>query len=100
MNKQKHTPGPWTIEENAIISANKWLIPPDKYGPGVRQKIIDLTGAMGGDNTDADARLISAAPDMLEALQAIVALSQDQGRANLPMCANMARAAIAKATGN
>ena len=43
--------------------------------------------------------LHEAAPKMLEALRAVVALGDNQGRLNLPMVAADARAAIAKAEG-
>jgi len=36
-------------------------------------RVVNLTGAMGGDDSDADANLISAAPDLLAALERLVA---------------------------
>lgn len=56
----EHTPGPWTIE-------------PRKCGFGYW---VDATNKaiceiMHDENADADARLISAAPELLEALQGL-----------------------------
>jgi hypothetical protein len=45
------------------------------------------------DETEANARLIAAAPDLLEALQAMLSVGQPEG------LAEKARAAIAKAEG-
>ena len=45
------------------------------------------------------AALFAAAPDMMEALENIVALQENQGRRNLVECAAIARAALAKARG-
>ncbi len=56
MTQPKHTPGPWSYEGGMI------------KGPGTT--IVDLHGAMGGDDTEADARLIAAAPDLLATLSA------------------------------
>lgn len=48
---------------------------------------------------EANARLIAAAPDLLEACKAINALATGQGRLNMLDVAAMARAAITKARG-
>lgn len=62
----KHTPGPWAVDvmpgEVVVYEA-------------VTLKNIDIC-KMGGNNNDgANARLIAAAPDMLAALQASIALA-------------------------
>jgi hypothetical protein len=46
-----------------------------------------------------DTALLAAAPELLEALEAIVLLAEDQGRRNLPECRSLALQAIAKAKG-
>jgi hypothetical protein len=88
----QHTPGPW-----ASNSADSFEL--GVYGSGYR--IAKMTG--GEINRDiANARLIAAAPDLLEALQGMLlgfSLTQnpDAYPSNAPC--NKARAAIAKATG-
>lgn len=63
-----HTPGPWRYDEKRCAI----LVGEDKEENGFvvepATKVLDLYGAMGGDDTDADARLITAAPELLEAL--------------------------------
>lgn len=68
----KHTPGPWVIEE--------W---DSDYGPTgdfsifqsdeeeVRMPIASVQAAFNGKNTQANARLIAAAPDLLEAAMSL-----------------------------
>lgn len=56
MTKLKHTPGPWALDDNAIISGN-----------GHGRYAIALSV-----NRTADARLIAAAPELLEQLRRLV----------------------------
>ena len=83
MANQKHTPGPWKYDEQrcAIVSLARWFTEPedDCSGEGVRLSIVDLYGAMGGENTGADARLIAAAPELLEALEAFLSANHSVG---------------------
>lgn len=64
-----HTPGPWRYEKSkcAILAGE------DKVEDGLvvepATSIVDLYGAMGGEDTDADARLMAAAPELLDALR-------------------------------
>jgi hypothetical protein len=89
----KHTPGPWTLDGHNLSSVIRCTVPrghPDaKHTCGDYETIAEC----GGDNWKANASLIAAAPDMLEALKA----------ARDALGANAARdavdAAIAKATG-
>lgn len=76
--KNKHTPGPWKHDE-------KWgLI---KYG---KTEICALHSG-----NEANANLISACPDMFDALQAIVDAFGDQDSLLIDQC----KAALAKAKG-
>jgi hypothetical protein len=120
MEKTKHTPGPWEIEERE--HSRRQVI---RTKQGVITELINY-GHAGGINAvcfieelsliaaapdlleacrealeelRANARLIAAAPDLLEACRAIAALMDGQGRRNLPLVSGMARAAIAKAEG-
>ena len=91
-----HTPGPWKYSppDDQVVD----LFTPEYFfieGPGA-----DVHGHM----TLADARLIAAAPDLLEALHAMASSFHDveymdgvEGHKSI--ASNMARAAITKATG-
>lgn len=95
----QHTPGPWKWEPDpfdkeyyyALVSAS------DEY-------VIELEGAhqeaAWAMASKADARLISAAPDLLAALRALTAigLTDDGGIIIGPQGWDLAQAAIAKAT--
>ena len=88
----KHTPGPWKlrlgtgVQYDYIIETKAGaLVAAYPHYSGATKKV-----------TKANARLIAAAPDLLEALNALL---DDVGRANSMLGAIKARAAIAKATG-
>lgn len=64
----KHTPGPWKVDYNFHLTSDTYykIIAGDGcLGPGV--KGFSLTGVM----CNADAKLIAAAPELLEALQKV-----------------------------
>lgn len=91
-----HTPGPWSVvEHNHTICVQTEAQNKTKYG-------ASRYAAIGGfDRSDpaqlaearANAYLIAAAPDLLEALQEMVEIAESQGH-----IVKRARAAIAKAT--
>lgn len=78
----QHTPGPWRFEESTktirAVPQNYWLATMDSWDGAV--------------DHEANARLIAAAPDLLEALE--LALVATDGNWE-----DRARAAIAKARG-
>ena len=89
----KHTPGPWYIYE-------------DGDSPGIEASACSIVvfgleeddGGVGGRTTEeakANARLIAAAPDLLEALQHLMVAHGEQ----LDYAFQQAQDAIAKATG-
>ena len=85
-----HTPGPWTIHE----TDRSTLIIKD-YTPHAHVGVIaKITWRMVHPASVANARLIAAAPDLLEALKEIVAISDRKHNAW-----DRAKAAIAKAEG-
>lgn len=84
----KHTPGPWRIEEGvhyACIRTNSGVI-------------ADMRFVGGAVRNMADARLIAAAPDLLEALTSLERISGIAAPHDDPARVT-ARAAIAKALG-
>jgi hypothetical protein len=82
-----HTQGPWTIENNSI------------YGNAgmIRPFIASVEDDHRDEETNANARLIAAAPDLLEA--ADDALADLEGYEFAAETIRKLRAAIAKATG-
>ena len=87
----KHTPGPWGSDENNNVWANlngeDYLIA--DCNPNT---ICSKPGAL---RRSQNARVIAAAPDLLEALKAIVS-DAESGQCEMDII-TLARAAIAKA---
>lgn len=88
----KHTPGPWVVRYDYVVQA-------PAYEDGRLVPVAQPYG-VNCDGTDlfANARLIAAAPELLEAIRGVIEhmeWSTDQGEAAY----QFARAAIAKATG-
>lgn len=97
----KHTPGPWVhhAEDNIITTNGGKLI----LEWTARSNHI-LSGGMSVAERDANARLISAAPELLEALILMVRTHDEPAESLLQEMREQkwleqARAAIAKATG-
>jgi hypothetical protein len=88
----KHTPGPWVFFDDH----------PEKVVYHIREKnhLYDIATIYRYESnpidTLADARLIAAAPELLEALEALLVQVEQYG--HKPEC-DAARAAIAKAKG-
>ncbi|VEF98829.1 hypothetical protein [Pseudomonas aeruginosa] len=90
MSNHKHTPGPWEIERYSDgliqIVGDVRIVSDDE------ENVTTVVEAVArGD--EANARLISAAPELLEALVALVECEQ-----TTPALWEAARSAIAKAT--
>ena len=88
MIKAKHTPGPWKIDYGYNRSIN-FIGPcvPDQYAGSSWLRV-----------TEANARLIAAAPELLDALKGMLEVFGDEfGMGNSSVCDD-ARAAITKAT--
>lgn len=122
----KHTPGPWRIEPHYKCgwkgtakdpTPNRWqAIYVSGQERGAKGIVVNI-GIKGGEVDDywlsikeADARLIEAAPDMLEALKALLpevdaeieqrqTSGSDEYWLGLKALSDTARAAIAKAEG-
>jgi len=110
-----HTPGPWT-KSGCTVYAGQMAIAAtycegNRFLHGVDhdETVPDSmeTHGQGWDEAGANARLISFAPDLLASLEAIakqadfsaLAFPNAPGRGDLQAIAQVARAAIAKATG-
>lgn len=94
----QHTPGPW-------IAVGAWVEHPDDSIPDICTCDPEDMGQEGRSDKEirANARLIAAAPDLLEACKLIVsafdALAPISAARNEPLQINAARAAIVKAGG-
>ena len=90
----KHTPGPWVVHPTSIHPAVR-SIGTAEAGP----RRICTVGSTNGNPTDwHNARLIAAAPELLEVLQELM-VAADRVSGGPVTWLGKARAAIAKATG-
>lgn len=95
-----HTPGPWEI-----VPGNEWPTdigtPEGEYENGKKRYWNVASVNRWRDEWIANRRLIAAAPDLLEALQALVrGLFDGPGQSDAAMLVAKAHTAIAKATGH
>lgn len=113
MNAAKHTPAPWQVSHGGHGSPAGFVI--DEYfvlSRSVADDVAiaaDIVDPATGIPSEANARLIAAAPELLDALVEATACgmvpisSAKEGGASTHSrqvrCADMIRAAIAKATG-
>lgn len=78
----KHTPGPWNFKDSSLTIVRGIVTPEDVDCYHVEALATDERGRQrrdsvgylhrdGGEECEANARLIAAAPDMLEALENI-----------------------------
>jgi hypothetical protein len=102
----KHTPGPWRYRQpisdrlrGQPIRSLEVLVdgPNGIYKPYVAD--VRSLDAAGNDNTEANARLIAAAPDLLAALESIASSGLAKDSADARFLCGIARAAIAKVRG-
>ena len=102
----KHTPGPWSIftdekhKHNAGIEADGFSIICIGYPD--ETLAMDVSGVHGRteEETQANARLIAAAPDLLEALEAIMGSDVFEWNGSAAFwLQDKVRASIAKAKG-
>lgn len=101
MSETRYTPGPWTLETvptSCGVCHKVGPFPGKREGDKPRHACLYANYPSTWNPADnelfANARLIAAAPDLLEALQAVVAISDRKHEAW-----DMAHAAIAKALG-
>jgi len=107
MSESKFTPGPWFVEQSEKT--------PIYVSPVGRHENISICNVLtmdeddsesgdwiNGDETKANAALIAAAPELLEALQGLLFAYEDPGNTGSTHDEKViaARAAIEKATGH
>lgn len=111
MSKQSHTPGPWHYIRQSNDNGEPVYSVGSEYAEGENKHIARVATAAGWSDVDgkthrverpaeANARLIAAAPEMLEALQQVLGLLPDiEGEGPLSTIENILEYAIAKAEG-
>lgn len=84
----KHTPGPWEISGDSIVSGDTCIAN------------IETDGGYeaSSEEREANSSLISSAPELLSALEDLLEIGQSKAVFHVAEC-NMARSAIAKAKG-
>ena len=106
----KHTPGPWSLKSDPFhFDTLSSIVGGATKGDGKRFPSHELHIEIGGFADfriqEANARLIAAAPELLEALRQIeysvgqALISGNDWRRELALMRNTTEAAIAKATG-
>lgn len=94
----KHTPGPWDFRGSLGPTSNPHLKGPHVVEAANGSQIAILNG-WRSDVSEANARLIAAAPELLDALRGLLSLyDTDEGCRSTPEYIT-ASAAIRKATG-
>ena len=95
----KHTPGPWAFSRSDNFGDARFYVAQQDgapYTPNYSDVATLIAETVSGERVsiqEANARLIAAAPELLEALQEMVEIAESQGH-----IVKRARAAIAKAT--
>jgi len=102
----KHTPGPWKVHSNYTVPYGSFNMGRDvgPCGRAVCTVIGEFEKPMPGEEAEANARLIAAAPDLLAALRAFVLnerqLNDEHFAGPQARLMAFARETLAKATGD
>lgn len=95
---QEHTPGPWTLTQDQPNTLDV-----SKRADGIRSRLAqvhaDMVAEEHGGDWKANARLMAAAPEMLEALQGVWACYRDDALILGSSYAKAIADAITNATG-
>ncbi len=91
----KFTPGPWSVDPSRSTISSEAVTDLAILNMGSLRYSWGGSDFLTEAHREANARLISAAPDLLEALKAVLAEARGVNKA----VTDAARAAIAKATG-
>lgn len=108
MTSTKHTPGPWFYDGDGFDSLadadcgtdGYEVFTKDEHGD-VNQPVCSLADTCDENETEANANLIAASPDLLQALEKLLAQCEkiEEARCQSFYDCDEARAAIAKALG-
>lgn len=100
--KPKHTKGPWKYtEDTEDLLAGREVVAMNIYAPDKLCGHVASVGALGmaANEIEANARLISTAPEMLEALETLRNEILSQGESGDQVNLRMLESVIAKARG-
>jgi hypothetical protein len=95
--KTSYTPGPWQVENGIVHIPHKTT-----HGGSyiyITSPITVRTATMTGNENNANAHLIAAAPELLEACELFVTAIETLGKPSIADAGMAIRAAIAKARG-
>lgn len=68
----RHTPGPWSAcNKFSGVTLSNWRVSEGDSTPGVEAGIAIMSGGRSDETEQANARLIAAAPELLESLQSL-----------------------------
>ena len=91
MSEPKHTPGPWEADESRAMTA---INTADKH-----VAMVNISHQVSIAEHHANARLIAAAPEMLDALESLVSCISETRGSDAYLALIAARDAITKAKG-
>jgi len=94
----QHTPGPWSYRGSLGPHSNPHLLGPHVVENATGIQIAILNG-WRSEVSEANARLIAAAPDLLEALKDLREATKSRGVISTVKALSKTDAAIAKTTG-
>jgi len=93
-----HTPGPWLRESEINSEGSDWILVTKDYAEIVDLRLDDGL-VVSEQEQEANARLIAAAPEMLNALRGVAERWDKDDEADDPVLGAVIRSAIAKAEG-
>lgn len=95
------TPGPWLLQETTVYALNEERIPVNRFTARIDSGWRNAESRISRNEVEANAQLIAASPDLLEALDALLIAYCDPGNqgSDHDEKVEAARAAIAKARG-
>ena len=67
----KHTQGPWKASRRAVYASSEWRAGENVKGE-CKTLLLDLNPSIPEEETEANARLIASAPELLSAMQDLV----------------------------
>ena len=95
-NKTSYTPGPWKLEKTCLVTIQSTQA--RAILSGVTPLMSQFTAFCDGPDMEANARLVATAPELLTALQALLAKAQQIAGPFFADEVMDAEKAIAKAT--
>jgi hypothetical protein len=99
MSKTNHTPAPWNVQDNTAEPYGQLTVDSAAHGAVAICYTMEKGETVAPAECIQNARLIAAAPMLLEALRELEQAVTDEGVRGMNSLLNKVRAAIQKATG-